>query len=200
MQFTMDAREGLASGVVTVTFRNWKRPLAKVGSHHKVGDTVLEIDRVDRVRLGDITAADAARAGGSVDDVRRRLAGRGAPLGDDDLVYRVEFHRAGSFNAIVETERTELGRDELATLVERLDRLDRASAHGPWTRATLRLVATKPGVVSTDLAAELGRDRPSFKVDVRKLKRLGLTYSLERGYRVTPKGEALLAALEAGGT
>jgi hypothetical protein len=50
--------------------------------------------------------------------------------------------------------------------------------------------------VSTDLAAELGRDRPSFKVDVRKLKRLGLTYSLERGYRVTPKGGAVLAALD----
>ena len=79
----------------------------------------------------------------------------------------------------------------------RLDRLDRTSVHGPWTRATLRIIAARPGVVSTDLAAELGRDRPSFKLDVRKLKRLGLTYSLERGYRVTPKGEAVLAALEA---
>ena len=168
-----------------------------VGSHHKVGDTVLAIDRVDRVRVGDITAADATRAGGTVHDIRQRLAGRGAPLADDDLVYRVEFHRAGSFNALVETERTELGADELATLVTRLDRLDRASAHGPWTRATLRIIAARPGVVSTDLAAELGRDRPSFKLDVRKLKRLGLTYSLERGYRVTPKGAAVLAALEA---
>jgi hypothetical protein len=191
----MDARAGLASGAITVTFRNWRRPLARVGSHHKVGDTVLAIDRVDRVRVGDITAADAARAGGSVADVRTRLAGRGAPLGDDDLVYRVEFHRAGSFDALVETERTELDADELAALVARLDRLDRASPHGPWTRATLRLIAARPGVVSTDLAAELGRDRPSFKVDVRKLKRLGLTYSLERGYRVTPKGEAVLATL-----
>jgi len=196
VQFTMDARAGLASGAITVTFRNWQRPLARVGSHHKVGDTVLAIDRVDRVRVGDITAADAARAGGTVDDIRRRLAGRGVALADDDLVYRVEFHRAGSFNVIVETERTELGADELAALVTRLDRLDRSSAHGPWTRATLRTIAARPGVVSTDLAVELGRDRPSFKLDVRKLKRLGLTYSLERGYRVTPKGEALLAALE----
>jgi hypothetical protein len=28
---------------------------------------------------------------------------------------------------------------------------------------------------------------------VRKLKNLGLTFSLEIGYRLTPKGEALLA-------
>ena len=88
-----------------------------------------------------------------------------------------------------------IGADELAALVERLDRFDRASAHGPWTRATLHLIAAKPGVVSTDLAEELGRDRPSFKVDVRKLKRLGLTYSLERGYRITPKGATVLASL-----
>ena len=76
MQFTMDAREGLASGAITVTFRNWQRPLARVGSHHKVGDTVLAIDRVDRVRVGDITVADATRAGGTVNGIRRRLAGR----------------------------------------------------------------------------------------------------------------------------
>ena len=195
MQFTLDAREGLASGAITVTFRNWRRPLAKVGSRHKVGDTVLEIDRVDQVRVGDITGDDAARAGGSIEDVRGRLAGRGAPLADDDLVYRVEFHRAGSFNALAGTERTDLAPEEVAVLVDRLDRLDRASPHGPWTRATLRLIGQRPGVVSTDLAAELGRDRAAFKVDVRKLKGLGLTYSLERGYRITPKGEVVLAAL-----
>ena len=34
-----------------------------------------------------------------------------------------------------------------------------------------------------------------FKLDVRKLKNLGLTYSLEVGYRLTPRGAAYLDAL-----
>ena len=50
--------------------------------------------------------------------------------------------------------------------------------------------------MSTELAAELGRDRPSFKLDVRKLKALGLTESLDVGYRLSPRGLAVLAAIQ----
>lgn len=197
MQFTIDTHPGLASGAVTLTFRLWKRPLAKVGSHHKVGDTVLEIDQVGRVRVGDITDRDAQRAGAADrGEIIRRLGVRGGDVDDDTLVYRVEFHRVGSFTDLVGAGQRDLAHEELAEVIARLDRLDRASTHGPWTRATLRAIAERPGVVSTDLAADLGRDRPSFKIDVRKLKRLGLTFSLEVGYRITPKGEAVLASLE----
>jgi hypothetical protein len=38
----------------------------------------------------------------------------------------------------------------------------------------------------------VGRERPAFKTDVRKLKRLGLTISLDVGYRLSPRGEAFL--------
>ena len=38
-----------------------------------------------------------------------------------------------------------------------------------------------------------GRERLPFKADVRKLKELGLTESLEVGYRLSPRGRALLA-------
>jgi hypothetical protein len=60
----------------------------------------------------------------------------------------------------------------------RLDRLDRAARDGPWTAATLRLIA----------------DRPAFKTDVR-IKELGLTESLEVGYRLSPRGRVLLERL-----
>jgi hypothetical protein len=80
-----------------------------------------------------------------------------------------------------------------AELHGRLARLDRASRHGPWTMAVLRLIGDHPGVRAADLAARVpGRDRASFKADVRKLKELGLTESLEVGYRLSPSGRALL--------
>jgi hypothetical protein len=46
-----------------------------------------------------------------------------------------------------------------------------------------------------DLAAAAGREQPAFKTDVRKLKELGLTESLEVGYRLSPRGRALLERL-----
>jgi hypothetical protein len=46
-------------------------------------------------------------------------------------------------------------------------------------------------VRAAELAAAVGRDRHRFKLDVRKLKELGLTESLEVGYRLSPRGRAL---------
>lgn len=96
--------------------------------------------------------------------------------------------------------RAELAADDdldaaaLAALAARLDRLDRASSHGPWTRATLAAIAARPAVRASDLAASFGRETAPFKIDVRKLKNLGLTYSLAVGYELSPRGRAFLAA------
>jgi Mn-dependent DtxR family transcriptional regulator len=71
--------------------------------------------------------------------------------------------------------------------------MDARSSHGSWTRPTLRLIGECEGEVSTTLAERLGRDRTCFKADVRKLKALGLTESLETGYRLTALGRKLAA-------
>ncbi len=74
---------------------------------------------------------------------------------------------------------------ERGELEARLERLDRASRHGPWTRTVLELIAARPEVRAPDLAAGLGLETQAFKRDVRKLKELGLTESLEVGYRLS---------------
>jgi Mn-dependent DtxR family transcriptional regulator len=84
---------------------------------------------------------------------------------------------------------------QLREIERRLARLDRASRHGPWTRAVLRTIHDQPEVRAADLALQLGRERLSFKLDVRKLKELGLTESLPRGYRLSPRGQRVVAAL-----
>jgi hypothetical protein len=76
-----------------------------------------------------------------------------------------------------------------------LDRMDGA-AEQPWTHSTLQQIQQLPGVVSTELAAEAGSERRAYKMRVRRLKALGLTESLERGYRLSPRGRAYLASLE----
>src|SRR5258708_7311861 len=76
----------------------------------------------------------------------------------------------------------------------RLERLDAASESGPWTRRYLRLVADNEAVRAPNLAAGEGLDVPRFKRRVRRLKELGLTISLDVGYRLSPRGRAFLEA------
>ena len=53
-----------------------------------------------------------------------------------------------------------------------------------------------PQTYSGLLANYLGLSIPEFKPWVRKLKALGLTESLHPGYRLSPRGEKVLAALK----
>ena len=50
-------------------------------------------------------------------------------------------------------------------------------------------------MVSTALARHTGQERPDFKINVRKLKEMGLTESLQVGYQLSPRGVALLRAI-----
>lgn len=61
-------------------------------------------------------------------------------------------------------------------------------------------VAEQPGRRAGDLAEALGRDKESLELDIRKLKNLGLTHSLETGYRISPRGAAYLAGRPSGAT
>ena len=179
---------GLADGSVTLAFRRWKRPTVKVGGRLTTPAGVLAIDDVQVIDERDITEADARRSG---------FADRAALLdelaGKEGELYRIAIHRAGEDPRVALRERTDLGDDEAAEVAARLGRLDRASAHGPWTDSVLRLIAERPGVRAGDLAESVGRERLAFKADVRKLKALGLTESLEVGYRLSPRGRAWLA-------
>jgi hypothetical protein len=175
----------IAAGEVTVAFRRWKRPMAKAGGTQKTPIGVLAFDSVDRVER--ITAADARRAG--FPDPAAAWAMLRAREGD---LYRIAVRLAGPDPRIALREDAALGPDDRAPIAARLARLDRASTHGPWTEATLRAIADAPGTRAADLAARFGRERLAFKADVRKLKALGLTESLEVGYRLSPRGRAYL--------
>jgi DNA-binding IclR family transcriptional regulator len=72
--------------------------------------------------------------------------------------------------------------------------MDERSSHGPWTRQILELIAASPATRAADLAKRIGWDVPTFKGHVRRLKELGLTESLEVGYRLSPRGDEFLRA------
>lgn len=192
MLFTASAHEGLARGEITRTFRTWKRPQVKVGGRYHAGPVDLVVDTMRQVPVRKLSDADARCAGfGDRDALVTFLRSR-EPLDDKSSVWRVDFHAVERRDEPSIADDRELSDADIAEIERRLDRLDQASPHGPWTREVLRIIDENPGRVSTDLAEKLGRERASFKTDVRKLKRLGLTISLDVGYRLSPRGEAFV--------
>jgi hypothetical protein len=191
MLFSKSAWAGLADGSITVTFRTWAKPQAKAGGRYRVAGMLLEATSVQQVEVGSLTEADAVAAG---EATLVTLLGR---LGEPEptaTVWRVDLRYVGIDDRIERRTVAELTDDDIAALRTRLDRLDR-SAGKPWTRTTLQLIEKYPGVVSTALARHTGQERPAFKINVRKLKEMGLTESLDVGYRLSPRGEALLRAI-----
>jgi hypothetical protein len=189
--FKMWAWPGLADGSITATFRRWTRPQAKVGGHYRTPAGMLHVHAVALVPVARLTAGDASAAGFPSLDALLDHLGEGPPE-----VWRVDFSFAGADPRTALREAVPDSDAELDTIVARLARLDRASAIGPWTAATLQLIADHPETRAGDLAESVARDMPTFKLDVRKLKALGLTESLTRGYRISPRGAAVLARLD----
>ncbi|WP_188189261.1 hypothetical protein [Nonomuraea sp. SYSU D8015] len=183
MLFERRLREGVQDGSITLAFRRWKRAQVKAGGRYRMGEGLLaEVTSVEIVT--DVTDEDARAAG---------FPDRAALLADlgrrgTDPIHRLALRLVDApdpRDVLAATDH--LTAEEVAALAARLERM------GPWAERTLRLIAERPGVRAGDLAPEVGQDLTRFKLNVRKLKALGLTISLEAGYRLSPRGEAYLS-------
>jgi hypothetical protein len=184
VQIRRPVLDAIAAGTVTLAFRRWDRPRLRVGGTQRTAVGVLEFTAVDPVDEADLTLDDA-RAAGFADLAALREAQRG-----DGQLYRVTLRLAGPDPRVALRTKRRMSQADRAGIDARLARMDRSSAHGPWTADALELIAENPGVRAPDLAARMGRETLPFKRDVRKLKELGLTESLEVGYRLSPRGRA----------
>ncbi|MFC8502726.1 hypothetical protein ACFUC1_10210 [Pedococcus sp. NPDC057267] len=185
MMIRPDTLAAIKAGDVDLAFRRWDRPRVLVGTRLRTRVGVLEVTSVDQVAPSRITAAEARRAGSpSLAHLRGMLE-----MKADRPAWRVGLRYAGA-DPREELRAAVPDAEEVAAIRRRLDRLDAASSVGPWTRTTLAIIDRSPTV----RAPELGRDTPSFKRDVRKLKELGLTESLDICYRLSPRGAAVVDA------
>jgi hypothetical protein len=198
MRFTKPFWTGIADGSITVAFRWWKRPTVVVGRPYRTGGGRVEVMAVDTVDQESITEADARAAGHeSLDELVTFLDSARRPDDASYRLYRVRFAVLDEPDPRqILAGDDQLGADDIADIDARLDRYDKAAKLGPWTRKTLLLVAEHPERRAPDLAEMLGRETKPFKLDVRKLKNLGLTESLRIGYRLSPRGRAYVETLD----
>ena len=181
---------GVADGSVTLAFRRWRKQDVQPGSEFRTVAGVIRVEAVEVVEVVDAITDEDARLAGWPDAARLR---RQLDKVESDVpTYRVTLSWAGPDPRVALRESADLSDEDVAAIDAKLDRLDRASSHGPWTMATLDIIRRRPHTRAPDLAAELGRERDPFKIDVRKLKNLGLTRSFDVGYEVSPRGRAYL--------
>jgi hypothetical protein len=179
--------EGIADGTITLVLRRWDAPRAKTGGTQRTPVGTVHIEAVTEHPGGyRVTAAQAIAAGFS-----------SAKAAQTELDRRPAKHTYLITVSYLEPdERPGLAADDvltdadIAAITTRLDRWDAVGT--PWTRDYLRMIGENEAVRAPDLAARVGLDVPRFKRRVRQLKGLGLTISLDVGYRLSPRGRAYL--------
>jgi hypothetical protein len=182
-----DTAEGIANGSITLVLRRWDKPRAKPGGTQRTVAGTIRVDAVAEHPGGYRVTAAQARAAGYPD----------AKSAQQDLDRRPAEHTyVITVSYLAPDERPDLAADdELSTadveaITARLDSWDAATE--PWTRPYLEMIGANEAVRAPDLAARIGLDVPRFKRRVRQLKGLGLTISLDVGYRLSPRGRAYL--------
>ncbi len=187
MLFKQQTLEAIAKGKISLAFRRWQRPTVRSSGRLRTAIGELAILSVDQIREEAITNREAARAGyESKAELIKELQNRGP-----GVLYRIEFRLAGPDQRELLRTKKDLSDNDYRGILQRLKRYD-ASKAGPWTMRVLKIINESPEVRAADLARVLGCETRWFKLNVRKLKELGLTESLQVGYRLSPRGKAFL--------
>jgi hypothetical protein len=92
VEFSRELRNDVLAGDITLSVRLWQRPRVKPGGRYRVGLGAIEVDAIELVPFAAITRDDVRRAGEPDRETLRRRAAHAGPIGEDTLVYRIEFH------------------------------------------------------------------------------------------------------------
>lgn len=183
--------QGIKSGAITLAFRKWQKVSVKSGSllHTSVG--LLEIGRIEAVSENDITDKDAVKAGFT--DKSQLL--RSFTRNSTGTIFKISVRYHGADPRIKLREQTGLSEQQFEDMKGRLERLDRYSKQGHWTEKVLLAIRDNPHSHATGIAKLTGFEKEWLKLNIRKLKNLGLTISYNVGYELSPLGNEYLNKL-----
>lgn len=189
MIFKTHQLRGIKSGEITFAFRRWEKPNVKKGGTMKTAIGVIRVTDVGPIEEDSITNADAKKAG--YENVARLMSDLNKVPG---TIYKVKVKYDSEDPRLELREKTDLTDEEFQKLKTKLDRLDKT--RGPWVLPVMKLIKRYPERRAGDLAEILHMDKFDFKINVRKLKNLGLTISHEIGYSLSPLGDLVMDRLQ----
>lgn len=188
MLFKQQHLAGIKTGDITLAFRKWKKPTVKRGSLLKTAIGQIEIGAIEEVDIASISALDAQKAGFTTLDQLLRLLQKV----NEGSIYKIELAYHSPDPRVELRSKEELTNEEFHQLKKKLERLDKYSKTGAWTREVLESIRQNPKLKAADLAVLLSKEKDWLKINIRKLKNLGLTISHNPGYEISPLGKAFL--------
>lgn len=184
---------GIESGKITLAFRKWQKASVKTGSllHTSVG--LVEIRKIETVNENDITDKDALNAGFT--DKKQLL--KSFTHNSTGTIFKISVGYHSADPRIKLREQTELSEQQFTDLKKKLKRLDNHSRQGHWTEKILLTIKDNPNLHAIGIAKLTGFEKEWLKLNIRKLKNLGLTISHNVGYELSPLGEHFIENLKA---
>lgn len=181
----------IRTGSVTLAFRRWKKASVKTGSliHTSIG--LVRIGDIEEVKEEQISDADA-RLAGFLDKAELLSSFRTVAKA---AIYKIEVSYHSADPRIALREKSELTIEHLADIKTKLDRFDKFSKHGAWTKKVMLAIQQNPHLVASEVAKRTGFERDWLKLNIRKLKNLGLTISHPVGYEISPLGKKVMEQL-----
>lgn len=182
---------GIKSGKIALAFRKWQKASVKSGSllHTSIG--LVEIRKVETVNENDITNKDALNAGFT--DKEQLL--KSFTHNSTGAIFKISVSYHSADPRIKLREQTELSEPQFTDLKKKLEQLDNHSKQGYWTEKILLTIKDNPNLHAIGIAKLTGFEKEWLKLNIRKLKNLGLTISHNVGYELSPLGKIFVEKL-----
>ncbi|WP_051959841.1 ASCH domain-containing protein [Sphingobacterium sp. ML3W] len=180
--------QGIKSGKITFAFRKWQKSSVKCGSllHTSVG--LVEIGKIETISENDITEQDAIQAGFT--DKQQLL--KSFTPNSKGTIFKISVSYHSADPRIKLREKMQLSEQGFTVLKKKLERLDNYSKQGYWTNKVLLTIKDNPNLHAIGIAKLTGFEKEWLKLNIRKLKNLGLTISHNVGYELSPLGNEYL--------
>lgn len=182
----------IENGKIYTAFRKWSRPSVSESGTLLTPVGQLRIKSLNKVEYKQITDDEIIQAGYE----NRKELDKELAFKDSGDIYRIEFELEGVDPRIELRENVEISNDEMTKVIAKLKRLDASGKVKNWTYKVIEIVDSEPGKYAIEYSSKLGYEKEWFKLNIRKLKNLGLTISLTDGYEISPRGKVVLKELK----
>lgn len=184
---------GIKSGKIRLAFRKWQKVSVKIGSYLNTAIGLVEIHKIEIVNENDITDKDALNAGFTNKNQLLKSFTRNST----GKIFKISVSYHSADPRIKLREQTEISEQQFADLKNKLERLDNHSRQGHWTEKILFSIKDNPNLHAIGIAKLTGFEKEWLKLNIRKLKNLGLTISHNVGYEISPLGKLFIEKLNA---